>query len=190
MKDKALLLLYITFLIWASSMHSVESLLAILLLLLVLLALLPVKAREKLRVLKRTFLSVFLFSLFVPLPYFVVGLLTGENRLDYLLMINARTFAMTMSTFMFLETANLFKALDFSKNLSLLLVLVSSHALSYARVLKEFADAFKSRSPSRRMKKEDTKHYLIRVLSYFFDKSKETSEDIYTAMKSRGFYHD
>jgi cobalt/nickel transport system permease protein len=25
---------------------------------------------------------------------------------------------------------------------------------------------------------------------YFFDKSKEISEDIYIAMKSRGFYYD
>lgn len=190
MKDKILLSVYLSLLISVSLVHSYEWLLGILSLLCITVFILPLKKKEKIKILKRSFSSVFFFGVLVSVPYAIVGFFTGENRLDYLLTINARALDLTLLTFVFLAVMNPFKALDFSKNLSLLLVITSSHALVYSKVLKDFKDAFKSRSTEGRIRGEDFKHYLTRLVVYFFDKSKETSEDIYIAMKSRGFYYD
>jgi cobalt/nickel transport system permease protein len=190
MKDKILLSVYLSLLVLVSLVHSYEWLLGILSLLCITLFLLPLKKREKVKILKRSFFSVFFFGVLVSVPYTTVGLFIGDNRFDYLLMINTRTLDLTLLTFVFLEVMNPFKALDFSKNLSLLLVITSSYVLVYNKALKDFKDAFKSRSTGSRIRGEDFKHYLTRLVVYFFDKSKETSEDIYIAMKSRGFYYD
>lgn len=190
MKDKLLLFFYLFLLIFVSFLHSIGILFFVFMLILAVLSFSPLKVKEKLRILRRSFFSVFFFSIFVSLPYVFIGFLIGENRFNYFLMVNLRAFDLTVMTFTFLELVNLFKALDFSKNLSLLLVLVSSHSISYIKVLKDFTQAFKSRSPKNGVRGEDLKNYLTRVVSYFFEKSMETSEEIYIAMKSRGLYHD
>ncbi len=187
MRDKLLLLLYVFLLLFLSSLRGVVELFIILFLLLFTLLLMPIK--RKLDVLKTSFLSFFFFSSVVSTSYLMTGFWLRENRFDYFLMINLRSFDLTLLTFLFLRTINLYKALDFSKTLSALLVITMSHTISYRRLFWDFMDAFKSRKiekPSR----STALTFLRRLSLFFFEKSISMSEEMHQALKSRGFYHD
>ncbi len=114
----------------------------------------------------------------------------GENRWNYFFAINLRTFELAFLTVIFLSKINLFKALDFSKNLTMLLVLVSGFVVTYSKTLKDFQDAFNSRTIEKKVQIQELRNYIKRVVVFFFEKSKETSQETYLAMKSRGFYYD
>ena len=190
MKDRLLLTAYIIAMVLISFTHTSKLLLVILCLLLLLLFTLPMRHHERLKILKRTLISVFIFSSIVSLSYTVAGFIMGENRIDYAIMVNLRALNLTLLTLISLKYINLYKALDFSRNAGLILVLTSTHTVSYARVLHDFREAFKSRNPNKKIKVKAIENYIRRVISYFFEKSRQTSEDIYMAMKSRGFHHD
>ena len=194
MKDKILLFFYASALVIISSFHNIEALFYTLVLLVFILVFSTMELYEKISLFKRAIFSILLFSISVSLPYMIVGLIADRidlyDRLYYVLMINIRALDLTLLTFLCLKYINMYKALDFSKSLSLLMVLVSTHIVSYVRTFHEFREAFKSRSISNNLSIKNIKDYLKRVVGYFFDKSRETSEDIYMAMKSRGFDSD
>ncbi|MFN3814229.1 MAG: ABC transporter permease [Aquificaceae bacterium] len=187
MKDKYLLLLYILFIVYLSSSKSIVELFITSVLLLLTLLLIP--AKRKLYVLKTSFLSFFFFSFVVSTSYLLTGFWIREDRFDYFLMINLRSFNLTLLTFLFLRVMNLYKALDFSKTLSILLVITISHTMVYRRLFWDFMDAFKSRKIER-LSRSTTLAFLRRLSLFFFEKSISASEEMHQAMKSRGFYHD
>lgn len=187
MRDKLLLFLYVFFLLYLSSLKGLVELFIALFFLLFALLLVPIK--RKLDVLRTAFLSFFFFSFVVSTSYLMIGFWQGENRFDYFLMINLRSFNLTLLTFLFLRTINLYKALDFSKTLSTLLIITTSHTISYRRLFQDFMDAFRSRNIEKPSRK--TALTFLRGLSlFFFEKSISMSEEMHQAMKSRGFYHD
>jgi len=145
MKDKILLLIYLILLVFISLLRSLDVLLISLVVLFLVYLILPLKI-NKIKSLKKVFFTVSLFSGIVTLPYFVAGFFMGENRWYYFFVINLRTFELAFLTVIFLSKINLFKALDFSKNLTMLLVLVSGFVVTYSKTLKDFQDAFNSRT--------------------------------------------
>jgi|YNPMSStandDraft_1061717.scaffolds.fasta_scaffold51390_2 cobalt/nickel transport system permease protein len=189
MKDKILLLIYLILLVFISLLRSLDVLLISLVVLFLVYLILPLKI-NKIKSLKKVFFTVSLFSGIVTLPYFVAGFFMGENRWNYFFAINLRTFELAFLTVIFLSKINLFKALDFSKNLTMLLVLVSGFVVTYSKTLKDFQDAFNSRTIEKKVQIQELRNYIKRVVVFFFEKSKETSQETYLAMKSRGFYYD
>ncbi|MFN4319657.1 MAG: hypothetical protein ACK4FY_04165 [Aquificaceae bacterium] len=109
--------------------------------------------------------------------------------MEYFLMINLRSFEITFLTFLFLKTANLYKAFDFSKTLTFILVIGISNILMYDRLLKDFKYAFRSRALEKSTRQVSTS-FIKRLSIFFLDKSINTSREVYQAMKSRGFYND
>lgn len=104
-------------------------------------------------------------------------------------MINLRSFDLSLLTFIFLRMVNLYRAFDFSKTLSFLLVMAVGNAITYNRLLKDFKDAIRSRTlqkPERKTLVAFTK----RLSLFFFEKSINTSREVQEAMRSRGFYND
>jgi len=185
MKDKLFLLAYLIFVVFLSSLSSAKVLLIVSLILVLATAALPIK--KKLNTIKRATYVCLLFNFLVSLPYFLAGLWLGQDRSEYLLMMTLRSFSLTLTTFTFFKFINLFKALDFSKNLSFLLVIVSSHLLTYVSLIREFREALKSRT-MRKLDRRTRLNFYERVLTFFFERSMHTSEELYQAMKSRGFH--
>ncbi|HCO38590.1 MAG TPA: ABC transporter permease [Aquificaceae bacterium] len=183
MRDKLLLLLYLFCLLYLSFSSHIYTLLIALVLLLMFLILSPIE--RKLKLLKHAFLSFFLFSFFISFSY----LLFNQKALDYFLMINLRSFDLSLLTFIFLRMVNLYKAFDFSKTLSFLLVMAVSNAITYNRLLKDFKDAIRSRT-LQKPKRKTLVAFTKRLSLFFFEKSINTSREVQEAMRSRGFYND
>ncbi|RMH81364.1 MAG: ABC transporter permease [Acidobacteria bacterium] len=181
MKDRLLTALYVFLFVLLSSLRSWEVLSLALLLTLALLVFYPMGIREKSRILRRALLSSLLFVLLVSIPYVFM-----TKDMGYLLMVMTRVLSLMLLTFLFLKMVNPFAVLSFSKSLSFILVLSVSQITSYLRLLREFEQAFKSRSPHK-PRREEYRGFLGRVLSYFFEASARNSEEVYQAMKSRGF---
>ncbi|MFN3598676.1 MAG: ABC transporter permease [Aquificaceae bacterium] len=188
MRDKLLLLVYLLSVIYLSCLGNVVILLIGFCFLLTLLSLIPVK--NKLELLKHSFFSFFLFSFVISFSYLLLELSSGnKGGFEYFLMVNLRSFEITFLTFLFLRVANLYKAFDFSKTLTFLLVITVSNILMYNKLLKDFKDALKSRileKPTRQV----SVAFIKRLSLFFFDKSINISREVYQAMKSRGFYDD
>jgi len=189
MKDKILLLIYLILIIFISSLRSLDILFISLMVLFLVYSILPLKI-NKIKSVKKIFFTVGFFSSIITFPYFIAGFFVGENRWDYFFAINLRTFELAFLTMIFLSKINLFKALDFSKNLTMLLVLVSGFVVIYSKTLKDFQDAFNSRTIEKKVQIQELRNYIKRVVIFFFEKSKETAQETYLAMKSRGFYYD
>lgn len=178
MKEKIYLLLYffaLFFLSYSSNLiHlSVATLLT--------LAASAVIARK---VIVKSLMSFLAFSLLLSVFFLLL-----YRDFEYVTLINLRILCMSLLTFLFLEKVNLFRALNFSRDLTFLLVLSSSHVLLYRKIFKEFLDAFKSRSMVKPAFKDTVRLYTV-VVGYFFDKSRNSLEEVYQAMKSRGYLHD
>ncbi|WP_457638831.1 hypothetical protein [Persephonella sp.] len=106
---------------------------------------------------------------------------------EYLTLLNLRVFTITFLTFLFIKKTDLFKALDFSKTLTFLLVVSYSQILSFKKYYTEFSMALKSRTVKKLSFREK---YLFSKSSagFFLDKSLKNSQEIAAAMKSRGFF--
>jgi energy-coupling factor transporter transmembrane protein EcfT len=154
---------------------------------LLLLALLVLPLEKKIDILRKAFYVCLLFSLLVSFTYFLIGLLSGQNRWEYLVMISLRSFSIALATFIAFRLINIYKVFDFSKSASLLMIIVSSHIFTYLRLFEEFKNALKSRTIGH-IGSNVKMVFISRLLEFFFEKSIRTSEELYQAMKSRSFY--
>ncbi len=188
MRDKLLLLVYILSLIYLSYLSNISVLLISSFFLLLFLFFAPIK--NKLGLLKHSLFSFFLFSFVISFSYLLLELSSGNREgIEYFLMINLRSFGMTLLTFLFLRITNLYKALDFSRTLTFLLIIATSNILTYKRLLKDFRDALESRNMGKTTR-QTSFTFIKRLSLFFFDKSVYTSREVYQTMKSRGFCDD
>jgi cobalt/nickel transport system permease protein len=102
-------------------------------------------------------------------------------------MISLRSFSIALATFIAFKLVNIYKVLDFSKSVSFLMIIVSSHIFTYLKLFEEFKNALKSRTIGH-IGSNVKMVFISGLLEFFFEKSIRTSEELYQAMKSRGFY--
>ncbi len=178
MKDRFLLLLYMLALLLLSSLSSIKYLLFFLFLLLLANA---ISLRGNFRGSIRPPVFALFTALFISTPY---ALWTGHY--SYVFLLTLRVLNLTLLTLLVLRNTNLYLALGFSKTLSQLLVLTSSHILLYRRVFSEFKDSLRSRSPEGPQRR-DMINFSGGIGLYFFDRALRDSEEVAKAMKSRGF---
>ncbi len=181
MKDRLLLFLYITFIMFFTSIHNIYVLFIFSILLLFL------SGKDIFEILKKSLLSIFIFNSIVSISYIVFSLWKNQPWVDYVLLLNLRVFNITFLTFLFISKVNIFKAVSFSKTLQYLLVLSYSQILIYKRYFQDFSFALKSRTIEKPRKK-DIYNFISRVFLFFFNKSIQNSKEITQAMKSRGFF--
>lgn len=182
MKDRVFLLLYILGLVLVSSLSYFDYLLFILIFLLLTYTLTTSPGRFK-KTIKPIFFALFT-TLVISTPY---APWTGHYM--YVPILALRMLDIMLLTFLALAHMNLYSALSFSKSLSQLLVLTSSFMILYKRLIMEFKQALKSRSPEG-IKKEDIINLSGSIGSYFLERALRDSEEVANAIKSRGFELD
>lgn len=156
---------------------------------LVLAAVLLLAGREAGPVLRRILRLVLLFNLAVSLGYGLLAWLQDFSPWHTLLLLNLRVLLLASLSFVFITRVNLFQALGFSRNLTWLLGLAYSQALSFRRAYEEFRLALRSRSlrPPRLI---DRYRASAAAASWFLDKGLATARETALALRARGFFHD
>jgi cobalt/nickel transport system permease protein len=146
-----------------------------------------IAGRQAPALLRRTLLPVLLFNLAVSLGYTVAGLLGGEVRWDYLVLMNVRVILLTFLTFLTVSRVDLLRALSFSPTLTYLIVLALSQIMTFRRMHAEFRLAGESRRLRRPTLRDGYTQGAV-VAVQFFDKAEHGASEIALAMRSRGFF--
>lgn len=182
-RERWLLLAYVLAVIAATLVHE-PALLAV-----ALAATLLFAGRHAVTVLKRTLRVVLVFNLAVSLGYVLLAWLRELSPWHTLLLLNLRVLLLTGLSFTFIARVNLFKALDFSRNLTWLLGLAYSQALSFRRGYEDFRLALVSRS-LQRPRLADRYRASAAAASWFLDKGLATARETAQALRARGFFDD
>lgn len=180
MKHKILLFIYLILILVLTSFHNVEFLFIFLLILLIL------SGKDVFNLAKKSFFSILAFNSIISISYIVLSIIQNKEWVDYIVLLNLRVFDLTFLTFLFASKVNLFKALDFSKTFSMILVLSYSQILLFKKTFEDFKLALKSRIITKTPKK-DIYNFVSTITFYFLNKSINNSKEISQAMKSRGF---
>lgn len=142
---------------------------------------------DAIRLLLKALRTVLVFNLAVSLGYALLAWLRAESPWSTLLLINLRVLLLTTLTFLFVARVNLFRALGFSRNLTYLLGLAYSQALTLRRAHEDFRLALTSRSP-RRPGLLDRYRASAAAASWYMEKGLAAARDSAQALKSRGFF--
>ncbi len=180
MKHKIYLLFFLISVLVLTSFHNLYFLFGFLLVLLIL------SGKDVLNLTKKALISISLFNSVVSISYIVLSIIQNKEWIDYVVLLNLRVFDLTFLTFLFVKKANLFKALDFSKTFSMILVLSYSQILLFKKSFEDFKLAMKSRL-IQKPKRKDFYNFISTTVFYFLNKSVNNSKEISQAMKSRGF---
>ena len=182
-RDHAHLLIYLAAILLATLIHH-PAVLAFGLLLVLLAA-----GPDALRLLRRALLTVLVFNTVISLSYAIMAWMRDLSPWETLLRLNLRVVLLTTLTFLFIARVNLFRALDFSRNLTYLLGLAYSQAMTFHRAHEEFRLALASRSLGR-PRLVDRYRASAATVSWFLEKSIHTATHTAQALRSRGFFHD
>lgn len=135
----------------------------------------------------RKFGPLIVLLMIVSLPYLIWGYLSGGAPLLWFAVFNLRALAMFTLTLAFFSRINPFRALSFSKTLSMVLSLSYAQYLSFSRTFRSFSQALRSRTVQKRLGKSFYS-YAGAIFKYFLDLSERRSIEATQALKSRGFY--
>lgn len=183
MRERLLLLAYVSAVLAATLVHDPGLLAAL------LATTLALAGRDMLAVLGRTLRTVLVFNLAVSAGYLVLASLQQEPPWPTLLRLNLRVLALTALTFLFIARVNLFRALGFSRSLTWLLVLAYSQTLAFRRVFDDFRLALVSRSLGR-PRLQDRYRASAAAAAWLLDKGLASARETAQALRSRGFFHD
>jgi hypothetical protein len=140
------------------------------------------------RILRRALLATLAFSALVSIAYAAqVYWLHGVPPWRWLATINLRVLAMASLTFLYIDQANPFAALSFSKRLSFVLILAVSQSLGLRKTLEDFRLAMHSRGLPRaglRARYRAT----ARAAAWLFDRALANAHDSAQALAARGLF--
>jgi cobalt/nickel transport system permease protein len=144
---------------------------------------------EAFSLLRRAVLTVLAFNAVISFSYAFMAWMQNIVPWETLLRINLRVVLLTSLTFLFITRVNLFKALDFSKNLTYVLGLAYSQALTFRRAQEDFRLALASRS-LRRPRLIDRYRASAAAAAWFIEKALHAATQSSQALRSRGFFND
>lgn len=151
-----------------------------------LLCVLLVAGREAPALLRRAVLATVYFSAMVSLAYVIqIFWLTGDVPWRWLLTVNLRVLLMALITFLFIQRANLFAALSFSRRLSFMLALAVSQSIGLRRTLDDFQFAMRSRGVPRGALR-DRYRATARAAGWLLDRALANAHESAQALRSRG----
>ena len=160
--------IYLLLYIFATIIISAQS--SVFLLLIVTLVLFAVAGKESLKLSKKAFLLVAIFTLSISLTYSALLYYQGGSFVEYFLMVNLRSFDLMFLTLLFSSRVNIFDAVSFSKDLSFLLVMSVSKIMTTQRVFIEYTMALKSRT-LRKPTLTQSYEFLGSAIAGFLDRS-------------------
>jgi len=183
MKDKLIFITYLFLVLFLTSVQNINWL--VLTLVIVLLA----SFKDMVDLIKKTFITTFIFNSVISISFVFISLLKGQSWIDYIIFINLRVFTLTYLSFFVFSKINLFKAFDFNENLLFLITLAYSQILTFKKTFLDLKKALESRLI---VKPELTNlhNFVSSTFFLFFNKSLKNSEEISKAMKSRGYFND
>lgn len=182
-RDHTYLLLYLAAVIAATLIHDPVWLAA------GLAVALLTAGREAGSLLRRAVLTVLAFNTVISLSYALMAWMQHLAPWETLLRLNLRVVLLTSLTFLFIAHANLFAALSFSKNLTYVLGLAYSQALTFRRSHDDFRLARSSRS-LKRPGLMDRYRASAAAVSWYLEKALHAATQSSHALRSRGFFHD
>ncbi|MFZ5483578.1 MAG: ABC transporter permease [Pseudomonadota bacterium] len=182
-RDRLALLMYLAALLAATLVHDPVWLAG------GLAGVLLVAGREALAILRRAILGVLVFNAVVSLSYAALAWWQDSSPWATLLRLNLRVLLLTALSFLFMARVNLFRALDFSRDLTFALGLAYSQALVFRRAQQDFQQALASRS-LRRPGLVDRYRASAAAASWFIEKAVHAARQSALALRSRGFFHD
>jgi len=139
--------------------------------------------------LRRSVLTVLAFNSVISLSYAALAWMQNITPWETLLRLNLRVVLLTSLTFLFIARVNLFRALDFSQNLTYALGLAYSQALTFRRAHEDFRLALASRS-LKRPRLIDRYRASAAAAAWFIEKALHAATQSAQALRSRGFFHD
>lgn len=145
--------------------------------------------RKAIAIARQALLAILAFNLLISLSYALMAWMNDISPWQTLLRLNLRVLLLATLTFLFIARVNLFRALDFSKNLTFALGLAYSQILIFRRAYEDFRLALASRSlkPPRL---RDRYRASAAAASWFIEKALHAATQSSQALRSRGFFHD
>lgn len=137
----------------------------------------------------RTLRAVLAFNLSVSAGYAVVSLWQGRFDAEWMLLVNLRVLLLVYLGFWFIAKVNLLHALSFSRSLSFGATIAIGQVTVFARLLREFREAFVSRNPMS-ARWADHAHHASAQVACLLDKSMGAASESALAMRSRGCFDD
>jgi len=183
MRARIALLAYVVAVLLGTCVHDLR------LLALGLAMVLALARGQWLRIARRACAAVLAFNAAVTVSYAVIAGMQGSFSWHYVALVNLRVLFLTCLTFVFASRADLFKALDFSRNLTYLFTLACGQAMTLAQTLENFRLALKSRSVAPAALRDRYRGSASAGL-LLLDKSLHNAAEITRAMRSRGFFDD
>lgn len=182
-RDRLALFLYLAALLAGSLVHHPGWLAA------GLAGVLLLAGRDAMAILRRVVTVVLVFNAVVSLSYAALAWWQDASPWSTLLRLNLRVLLLTALSFLFMARVNLFRALDFSRDLTFALGLAYSQALVFRRAQQDFQMALVSRS-LRRPGLLDRYRASAAAASWFMEKAVHAARQSALALRSRGFFHD
>lgn len=148
-----------------------------------------VQGRHAVAVLQRALIAIVFVNLSVSLGWIAWALWQGEPWLTLVVRLNLRVLLIAVLTFGMLRRVDFVRAFEPMPALRFLTVLVLGQVRALSRALRDFRDAFASRSPTR-------PPLTIRFASAgrqaaaLVDKAERQCDELNQGMRARGFFDD
>jgi cobalt/nickel transport system permease protein len=181
MKDRLLLLGYLSAVLAATLVHDPRWLAA------GLLCAAALAGRNAPLIAWRALRAVTFFSLVVSVGYAAGGFFGQAVSVDYLILVNIRVFLLIFLTFALVARIDFLRALNFSRGLTYLATLALSQIITFRRL---FADLLLA-AESRRLRRLALRQGYLQsaaAAAYLFDRAEHDAREIALAMRARGFF--
>ncbi len=141
------------------------------------------------RLVRRTLAAVAAFNATVSAGYVVLTWLQGGFSATYLTTINLRVALLVYLGFWFITRVDLRLALARWPTLAMVATLAAGQAGAFARALRDFRLAFRSRNPGRAGAAAAARHAASQAV-YLLDRADAAATRSALAMRSRGVFAD
>jgi cobalt/nickel transport system permease protein len=141
------------------------------------------------RLMGRTLVAVWLFNGSVSLAMVLLGLWHGQVPLATLLLLNLRVVLLVFLGFWFVSRVNLLQAMQAWPTAALVATVAVGQATAFARTLRDYRLAFRSRNPLP-ARWSDLGRHAAAQSAHLLDQSGAAATEVAQAMRSRGCFDD
>ncbi|MCD6258122.1 MAG: hypothetical protein J7J31_00810 [Helicobacteraceae bacterium] len=143
--------------------------------------------RARWRIFLRAFMVLIYFNGAVTLSYCIYGLFAPTHP-EALILINLRSFTITMMTFTLIHHVDIHQALSFAPRIAMLYALAYSQISLLQKLLFDYKDGIKSRCSSlfNALKSSHFEGVLVLLFGTMLHKTEEQN----MGLRSRGFFDD
>jgi len=139
--------------------------------------------------LKRALIAIALVNIAVSAGFILSASLASEPWGLFVLRLNLRVLLLTFLTLWLARYLDLVRAVDFSRSLQFVVVLALGQIKTFQRLLSDYRQALRSRSPGRPDLKTRARS-ASRQAGALLEKAELQATEVNLGMRSRGFFDD